>query len=73
MKGFLLIPEVGSLEAECGGFELCGQQRRAATTRPGIERQRTTLGGGTSVSGGEGEGEGSVVESTEQSISRRRS
>lgn len=71
MKGFLLIPEVGSLEAECGGFELCGQQRRAATTRPGIERQRTTLGGGTSVSGGEGEG--SVLESTEQTISRRRS
>ena len=71
VKGFLLIPEVGSLEAECGGFELWGQQRRAVTTRPGIERQRTTLGGGTSVLGAEGEG--SVVESTERSISRRRS
>lgn len=51
MKVFLLIPEVGSLEAERGGFELCGRQRTAATSRPGTEKQRTALGGGTSVMG----------------------
>lgn len=53
MKGCVRIAEANALEAEPGGLESCGQQRReAANTGPGTRHREAEASSGTEGGGG---------------------